>query len=497
MGYIVPGASLHVAAQTTQAQPDKKSKRDERREKRKLEKEQKEAAAKSDTAAKRKGVFKRIFGKKETYARQDSAFAKDSTRKRGFLSNIFGKKEGGRSATAEERTARINAQVATMVKPNSAVANRLKAYEDEMAKAFEEKNEEQMMEYMARYQSLRDSLVTEQVQRQELEQEAELSRTVSYSVGAGLILSLALAGALFIGFTQKRRSNILLSDKNHKLGEAYEEISAQKEELHAMNEDLAEKNHDIMDSITYARRIQEAILPDRSQLKAALPDSFVLYMPRDIVSGDFYWFFQTPSQTFIAAVDCTGHGVPGAFMSVLGMSLLNQIVIASPNIEPGEVLNQLHAGVMRSLKQQGAQAGSGTQQDGMDIGLCSLNAERSQLKYAGANNPFYLIREGALIETKADKAPIGGTRYADYRFTTHTLDLKAGDLFYLFSDGFADQFGGDKGRKFTYKRLQEFLLEIVGLPMAEQQERLAQVFQQWCGEKYNQIDDVLILGVKC
>jgi serine phosphatase RsbU (regulator of sigma subunit)/ligand-binding sensor domain-containing protein len=302
-----------------------------------------------------------------------------------------------------------------------------------------------------------------------------------------------------------------LEDKNQEITQQNEEISMQRDEIMAINESIQEanvrislqrdeiehKNHEITDSIVYARRIQDAILPSPGLIKECIPNSFVLYMPKDIVSGDFFWFSDAPileGRYLLTAADCTGHGIPGAFMSVMGSSLLNQIVNEKGIIEPGPILNALNDAVRKNLHQESAQSES---KDGMDINLSLIDFKNATLHFAGANNPLYFIRENELTEYKVDKYPIGGGQYENRDFKTQTLDLLPGDTFYMFSDGFPDQFGGPRRRKFMYKIFKELLVQIHELPLQEQHDILQKRILDWMEEgNIEQIDDILVIGVR-
>jgi ligand-binding sensor domain-containing protein/serine phosphatase RsbU (regulator of sigma subunit) len=276
------------------------------------------------------------------------------------------------------------------------------------------------------------------------------------------------------------------------------EIEKQKDELHIAYKEIEnknilveQKNRDITDSINYAQRIQHAILPLEETILKSLKNSFVLFKPRDIVSGDFYWFAQIESKSILAVVDCTGHGVPGAFMSMIGNSLLNEIVYEKKIVEPAKILNYLDDGVRLSLKQD--QQNNETH-DGMDISLISI--EGSKLQYAGAHRPLYIIRNGSLQEIAADKFPIGGMQTESKKiFNNRHFELEPNDMLYMFTDGYVDQFGGDKGKKFMSRRFQELLLTINNKPTGEQKEILDQTIENWKSH-LEQIDDILVIGVK-
>lgn len=271
--------------------------------------------------------------------------------------------------------------------------------------------------------------------------------------------------------------------------------------LAVQKEIIEQKNKDITDSINYAKRIQHAILPENNKIAQALPGSFILFIPKDIVSGDFYWFSelqdQDSSYKIIAAIDCTGHGVPGAFMSMIGNDLLNQIVKEKRITAPSEILNNLHNGIRESLKQYNDKAGV---KDGMDISLCSINIEKKELQYAGAHNSLYFFKKENeqfnFKELKADRYGIGGeVRGAKRTFTNHCIKLETGDTVYLFTDGFHDQFGGSNNKKYTSRRFRELLHTIQNMKMNEQQHALKKSIDEWKGNEV-QTDDILVLGIK-
>jgi ligand-binding sensor domain-containing protein/serine phosphatase RsbU (regulator of sigma subunit) len=257
--------------------------------------------------------------------------------------------------------------------------------------------------------------------------------------------------------------------------------------------ELAQKNKDITSSIEYAKRIQEAILPQQDFIFKYLPYSFILYKPKDIVSGDFYWFGIKNNKKIIAAVDCTGHGVPGAFMSMIGHNLLNQIINENGITSPSEILNQLNFGVQQALKQHE----NSETRDGMDVCLCVFDDATQKLNYAGAYRPLYIINKNKELKIiEGDKFPIGGAQISGERkFTEHTIYINEGDTFYLFSDGYADQFGGDKGKKFMLKRFQQLLIEIYDYSMKEQGELLDKNIEKWKNGT-DQVDDILVIGIR-
>lgn len=285
---------------------------------------------------------------------------------------------------------------------------------------------------------------------------------------------------------------------NKKLKEQNTEIEKQKAEIEKQR-DLADKQRkNLTSSIQYARRIQSAVIPKPETLSDHFKDNFILYQPRDIVSGDFYWFAQKDNLLVIAAADCTGHGVPGAFMSMLGVAYLNEIVnkiainIHIHSLNADEILNQLRERVISSLHQS---ENKRDPKDGMDIALCIVDSEKKKIQYAGAYNPLVIIRKGEILEYKGDKMPVSYHRRMNVPFTRHEIKLQENDCIYLFSDGYIDQFGGKGGQKYLMKRFKQKLINIHQKPMIEQRSILEREFTQWRGE-YGQIDDVLVIGFR-
>ncbi len=256
--------------------------------------------------------------------------------------------------------------------------------------------------------------------------------------------------------------------------------------------ELEKKNKETADSINYAKTIQDSILPLKSNIYRTFKDSFVLFLPKDIVSGDFYWFKKIGNNIYLAAADCTGHGVPGALMSMIGNTLLNDIVSREENIPPSKILELLNLEVISTLKQNNKLHSS---KDGMDIALCSIDKKNNILYYSGAYRPLYIIRKKELIIIKANSFSIGGFDRSIKEFTNHKVQLLKGDIIYLFSDGFADQFGGDHDKKYLIKKFKGLLLEIHTLDMQLQKEFLLNEFHNWKGNQ-GQIDDILIFAIK-
>ena len=297
----------------------------------------------------------------------------------------------------------------------------------------------------------------------------------------------------------KQKDEIL--EKNTELEQQQEEIIAQNEEmeqqstqLSLVNQKISEKNRNITASINYAKRIQDAMLPLVENIQANLPDSFVFYRPRDIVSGDFYWFYEKDNQLIIAAVDCTGHGVPGAFMSLVASNLLHNAIVHKGIMEPEKILSKLHRSTYSYLKQDKTR-----NQDGMDISLCHIDKEARVLTFAGAKNPLVYIQNNKQEVIKGTRNSIGGfSKFsnADVHFQQHKIELgEEPTTFYIYTDGFQDQFGGEAGGKFRTAPFRKLLEEISQEPIDKQEGLLAKAFDDWKGNE-KQIDDVLVIGFR-
>lgn len=254
--------------------------------------------------------------------------------------------------------------------------------------------------------------------------------------------------------------------------------------------EIEQQKKDITDSINYARTIQDSLLPSNAVLKSHFPDIFIFYQPKDIVSGDFYWVGEKGLESILVVADSTGHGVPGALMSVLGVSKLELALERTSN--PGEMLSIINTEVKKALSQTMPNAIS---KDGMDMAIIKHIPKKNTIQYAGAHRPFWLIRDGELTEIKGTRSSLGGISPDDQEFETHKIKIKKGDMVYLFTDGYADQFGGESGKKMMIRRFRKLLLEIASLPLKQQEERLKEYLRNWKGEK-TQIDDILVAGIR-
>ncbi len=272
------------------------------------------------------------------------------------------------------------------------------------------------------------------------------------------------------------------------------QISNQKILLEKNNKELGIKNDDIVSSINYAKKIQYAVLPNEETIYRSIPLSFIIYKPRDIVSGDFFWFHEEDTNSYtIVAADCTGHGVPGAFMTVIGSNALTQTIIESKITKPSEILVELDNRVTATLKQE--KTHYGLVQDGMDLALLKINKSKRELVFTSAKRPAFFIRNGELREIKGSKNSIGGLRSESKKFEEIIINYEEDDMIYLFSDGYVDQFGGTNNKKFTTKRLRELLLGIYQLPISDQKNRIAENFEKWKGSN-EQTDDMLVIGIR-
>lgn len=300
------------------------------------------------------------------------------------------------------------------------------------------------------------------------ESELNKSRIINISIVGILVLALALIFYVIKNLNEKKKSNQLLEEKN-KL--------------------ISEKSNNILDSINYAKGIQEAILPDISKIAAAVPEFFIFYQPKDIVSGDFYWFNKINNKVLIAAADCTGHGVPGALMSLISSQSLHQAVNELNINSPGEILDFANSKIKEVLTKRKLHNKT---IDGMDIALCSIDFNASEVTFAGANNPLWIVRAKNSIEIKADKQSIGA---ADKHFKNNTVTVSKNDMLYIFTDGYKDQFGGLNKKKLMSKRFKEMLINISEMPVHDQEKYVCDYFNDWKGA-LDQVDDVCLIGIK-
>jgi serine phosphatase RsbU (regulator of sigma subunit) len=280
------------------------------------------------------------------------------------------------------------------------------------------------------------------------------------------------------------------NEMEKKVDEQTQEIRLQKEQVEQQREKVMALYTDLQASIRYAQRLQQSVLPSDDYIHQLFPDSFVFFRPKATVSGDFYWFRQQAGKKIFAAADCTGHGVPGAFMSLVGHNVLNQVTKVFTR--PAQILNGLNRIASEVIKKQ---TDGDYTRDGMDVAMCALDPETLTLEFSGAHNPMYLVRNGELQIFESDPYPIGSFEHGEKEFKNHLISLQPGDCIYLFSDGYSDQFGGPKGKKFLRKQFKETLLRIHNFPMEEQKWRLAETLDRWQGD-LEQVDDILVIGVR-
>lgn len=300
------------------------------------------------------------------------------------------------------------------------------------------------------------------------------------------IVTLLGTVIIYKNYRDKKKANELLNLRNL-------EIQSQRDYIQKQNENINK-------SINYAQGIQKALLPPQSNLQEIFPESFIFFRPRDIVSGDYYWFkelttgfgsAQKTGKIAVSAIDCTGHGVPGAFLSMIGYNLLDDIVYRGIN-KPGEILKELNNGIRRTLRQDETE-----NRDGMDMALCVVDIKNRIVEFSGAKNPLVYVANNAVYRIRGDKESIGGGMgYMDNNFTTHSIQVEGPTWFYLFSDGFIDQFGGNEGRKFMIKNFIDFLASISILPPDQQRDMLKNTLKDWLGTKFTQVDDILVIGFK-
>ena len=374
-------------------------------------------------------------------------------------------------------------------------------------------NFQKAFHYYNRYSQLKDSVANQHInelemqyefekeqeklkyeqKRQQAIQQAKLKRQkiITWAFVIGFLLLLLLLFVIYRSYRRKIETNRQLALQKEEIETQRDEIEAQRDMATKQRDQIAKQNQIITESIEYARRIQTAVLPQENTIKDLFHDYFIFYKPKNIVSGDFYWISHVDGKTIIAAADCTGHGVPGAFMSMLGVAFLNEIINQSKVLNPDKILNQLRENVIDALHQTIKKRGS---RDGMDIALSVIDPENDMLYYSGAYNPLYIIRDKQIHEIKADRMPIGvHAVYQGTSFSVKSFKLQENDKLYFFSDGFYDQFGGEKGYKFGRKAFKEMLTRHFEKPMAGQQLELDTTLKKWQGS-WPQIDDIMVLG---
>lgn len=299
-----------------------------------------------------------------------------------------------------------------------------------------------------------------------------------FAIIACALVIIALAFAVF-AFINKRKANI--------------ELQALHNEVNLQKNELFDKNKNITDSILYAQRIQRALLSSRAYIKANVNDFFIVYKPKDIVSGDFYWAQRSGDDFFFMLADCTGHGVPGAFMSLLGISYLNELIVGRNLKDTNVIIDQLRQEIITALNDKDDTTYQ--MKDGMDAVLCKFNLSKLTLEYTAANNKIVVVRNNTVIDLRGDSMPIGRSPKDHEHFTKHEFSLQKNDIVYMFTDGYPDQFGGPKGKKLKERPLKELLAKYSSLPLREQEKDLTLYFTEWKGN-LEQIDDVCLVAIK-
>ena len=388
----------------------------------------------------------------------------------------------------QEKITKELAEAETNLKKRNAEAVAV-AHELERQRNEVEAQHEVAKRQLDRINQINEEIKTKESELEQLDLKNQLLNNIilaSMMVLVVFLIMLFFIAKLYVG---KRRDNQKLVRQNEQIEEQNVEITAQKDEITAQKDKIVE-------SIRYAQKIQQAVMPPQEYFSKYLPDHFIMLKPRDIVSGDFFWGNDIGDKFVFTAADCTGHGVPGAFMSLLGIAFLNDITarMTEDNISAGEILTLLRSDIITYLRQTGR---DDEQKDGMDMAVCVYDRKNFKIQYAGAHNPLILIHNGELLQTDADEMPIGYYENQTERFTNHELKVEKGDMLYLFSDGYADQFGmsGGKRRKYMIKNFRNFLMQIHSLDLPVQKQRLEENLDNWRGN-LKQLDDVLVMGVR-
>lgn len=357
---------------------------------------------------------------------------------------------------------------------------------------FNEESAKQLQEMETKYQTEKKQ---QEIEKQNLtiekqQAQSRSQRIMLFAMFGGLLLVVLIAVQVFRGYKQKKKANALLETKNIEIEEKNTNLNTANIAITEQKAEIEEKNLNIMDSIRYAKRIQQTILPRDQFVEKHLPDSFILYKPKDIVSGDFYWVEKVENTIYASAVDCTGHGVPGAFVSIVGYNSLNRTLMEFGLRQPAAILNKLNDLVVDTFVRHS----DSDVKDGMDMSIVSIDLDTMKVEFAGAQNPLYIVNEDGIVEIKANKQPIGSSLEHKV-FDNHIVETKKGDMVYLFSDGYIDQFGGPKGKKFMRKRFKELLQSIHKMDVKTQKLHLDNTIIEWMGAE-EQLDDILVMGFR-
>ncbi len=435
--------------------------------------------------------FKKITAELEEQSRM---VAESNEKLRKDLLNITDKlktdENKARSAGIKEE---VNSLEQKLVENN-------RVYQESQQKTYEviEKLKQELLERDSVTLATKEALQAITKEKEAAEQRFQRNILIASAL---IVFLLALAVVFYFISRRIQKQNKQIFQQAQELTNAYQEIKVKSETLEMQKVIIEKKNSNITASINYAQRIQKAMLPRQQDIQNLLPESFLLFQPRDVVSGDFYWTAEVADEhgnkkIILAAIDCTGHGVPGAFMSMVGDGLLNQIVKLQQITSPDLILKALDKGVKESLNQEET-----ANNDGMDIAICSIDKNSKKLEFAGAKNPLVYIQNGQIVEIAGDKLHVGGSvrknieKFKNKQFTKHIIDLSLPTSCYIFSDGYEDQFGGAENKKFGKRQLYQKFLDYHPLPMQEQKLALEQDFKAWKG-KHAQIDDILIIGFR-
>ncbi len=363
---------------------------------------------------------------------------------------------------------------------------------------FKLESNEQILEMQTKFDTEKkekeNQLLKEQHEKQELVNQRQ--KIFIWSATIALFLIFAIAILLLYSNKMRKKANTELAKQkdeilmqNEELNQQKEEITTQRDEIVLQKNIVTDQNKKLTYSIIYAKRIQQAVLPSKLIFKQKFNNFFIFHRPKDIVSGDFYWVKNTDNLSYIAVADCTGHGVPGAFMSMLGITLINEIINKYDKICPNKILEELRIEIKKALKQESKNQ---IVHDGMDIAFCMIDWTKNELKYSGAYRPLYICQNSQITEIKGDKQPISSF-IREKEFTNHSIPISKKDKFYMFTDGFPDQLGGQNKKKYMSSKFKKFIKSIGNLDMQEQQQLLEKEFEIWKGSQ-RQVDDVLVVG---
>lgn len=360
---------------------------------------------------------------------------------------------------------------------------------------YEEESQKRMAELSTRYRlkEKEQTIALLQQKNQIQELQANERRIVNYGLILGVILLSGIGMVLFSKYQLKTRANRELEAQKEAINQQKEKIEKQRDEIVVKSKLLEESKQDITDSIMYAKRIQLSLLPEREHLKHLFPDSFVFFRPKDIVSGDFYWIHEVGEKIIVAVLDCTGHGVPGAFMTVLSNSILNELVLENCVNAPNVILSVMDTKIREALHQNHPNENAST--DGLDMAVCIIDRSNLELCYSGAQMSAYFTRQGELQQLKPNRHSLGGTFGSEKNFSNHCIQLNHGDMIYMASDGFQDQFGGPNDKKFLRTNFRSLLQQIHQEATPRQGQVVEEVFERWKGQQV-QTDDVLVLGLR-